>query len=96
MQSIGRSPSPPEPIVLTRPADMTFEDGKAPDTDQTTSRLIYIVLKNIFFIKKYFSQKDVNSELSATNTNIREGTLNPITNTNISESKSCLFIYLFI
>jgi len=40
MQSIGRSPSPPEPIVLTRPADMTFEDGKAPDTDQTTSRLV--------------------------------------------------------
>jgi hypothetical protein len=38
MQSLGRSPSPSQPIVLTRPADMTFEDGKAPDTDQTTSR----------------------------------------------------------
>ncbi|CAF4633613.1 unnamed protein product [Rotaria sp. Silwood1] len=36
MHPLGRSPSP-QPIVSTKPADMTFEDGKAPDTDQTTS-----------------------------------------------------------
>jgi len=37
MQPSERNQSP-QPIVLTRPADMTFEDGKAPDTDQITSR----------------------------------------------------------
>jgi hypothetical protein len=47
MQPLGRSPSP-QPIVSTKPADMTFEDGKAPDTDQTTSRLVFSFLfKNI-------------------------------------------------
>ncbi|CAF1020088.1 unnamed protein product [Rotaria sordida] len=69
MQPIGRSPSP-QPIVSTRPADMTFEDGKAPDTDQTTS-----------------SQKDVNSELSATNNNIVEEILNTKIDTNASENE---------
>jgi hypothetical protein len=43
MQPLGRSPSP-QPIVSTKPADMTFEDGKAPDTDQITSRLILIFI----------------------------------------------------
>lgn len=49
MQSIGRSPSPLQPLVSTKPADMTFEDGKAPDTDQTTSRLLNILFKIFSF-----------------------------------------------
>ncbi|CAF0839694.1 unnamed protein product [Rotaria sordida] len=36
MQPLGKSQSP-QPIVSTRPADMTFEDEKISDIDQTTS-----------------------------------------------------------
>jgi hypothetical protein len=39
MQSRGKSPSP-QPIVLTRPADLTFEDEKVLDSDQITSRYV--------------------------------------------------------
>jgi hypothetical protein len=46
MQPSERNQSP-QPIVLTRPADMTFEDGKAPDTDQMTSRFKFFLLRNI-------------------------------------------------
>jgi len=56
MQSLGQSPSS-QPIVLTRPADMTFEDGKAPDTDQTTSRFSFIFLKNIFLLRNILVKK---------------------------------------
>jgi len=56
MQSLGQSPSS-QPIVLTRPADMTFEDGKAPDTDQTTSRFSFIFLKNIFLLRNVLVKK---------------------------------------
>lgn len=41
MQPIGQSPSPPQSTVLTKPADIAFEDGKAPDSDQTTSRFVF-------------------------------------------------------
>jgi hypothetical protein len=50
MQPTGRSPSPQQAIVLTKPADMTFEDGKAPDTDQTTLRFIFILFKKYFIL----------------------------------------------
>lgn len=39
MQPRGKSQSP-QPIVSTRPADMTFEDEKTSDTDQATSRYV--------------------------------------------------------
>lgn len=40
MQPTRQSPSPPQAMILTKPADMTFEDGKAPDSDQMISRLV--------------------------------------------------------
>lgn len=43
MQPRGKSQSPPQqqPIVLTRPADQTFEDDKGLDLDQITSRFVH-------------------------------------------------------
>jgi hypothetical protein len=43
MQLRGKSKSS-QPIVSTRPTDMTFEDEKVSDTDQITSRSVYLVL----------------------------------------------------
>jgi hypothetical protein len=39
MQPRGKSPSP-QPIVSTRPADMTFEDEKITDSDQIISKFV--------------------------------------------------------
>ena len=59
MQPRGKSPSP-QPVVSTRPADLTFEDEKGLDSDQTTPRF---VLFNWFIFSLFFfvpcSQKDV-------------------------------------
>lgn len=43
MQPIGRSSSL-QPILSTKPAEMTFEDGKASDKDQIITGLVFIVL----------------------------------------------------
>jgi hypothetical protein len=51
MQPRGKSQSP-QPIVSTRPADMTFEDEKVSDTDQIISRFVLFSL--IFLINKIF------------------------------------------
>ena len=55
-----KSQSPPLPAVLTRPADMTFEDEKASDSDHTASRSVGC---GFAFEKDsasfHFSQKDV-------------------------------------
>jgi len=51
MQPRGKSQSP-QPIVSTRPADMTFEDEKVSDTDQITSRFVLFSLN--FLINKIF------------------------------------------
>jgi hypothetical protein len=40
MQPRGKSQSP-QPIVSTRPADMTFEDEKISDADQILSKFVY-------------------------------------------------------
>jgi hypothetical protein len=85
MQPPGRSPSP-QPIVSTRPADMTFEDGKISDTDQTASRFVSFLLNQKIENVKHFSQKDGYSELSVVNKNDDE-TSNPITDNNVSESE---------
>lgn len=82
MQSFGRSPSPSQPIISTKPADMTFEDEK-------TSKFVQISFRNLlFFFYLYFSQKDVNSESLVTNNNINDEKSNTIVDTNISESKT--------
>jgi len=67
MQPRGKSPSP-QPIVSTRPADLTFEDEKALDSDQITSRYVYSSYqrKSFFFI--YFSQKDSKTTEETTDT----------------------------
>jgi hypothetical protein len=65
MQSTGRSSSPLQPIVSTRPADMTFEDGKAPDTDQ-------IISKNV---NSELSATDEEKLNTITDTNISESKL---------------------
>lgn len=57
MQPRGKSQSPPQPLVSTRPADQTFEDEKGLDSDQITSRLVRRnsrIKSNLFFS----SQKD--------------------------------------
>lgn len=40
MQPRGKSQSPPQPFVSTRPADQTFEDEKGFDSDQIISRFV--------------------------------------------------------
>lgn len=43
MQPRGKSQSPPQqPIVSTRPAELTFEDEKGLDSNQITSRFVFI------------------------------------------------------
>jgi hypothetical protein len=45
MQPRVKSQSPPQPIVSTRPADMTFEDEKISDSDQIiTSKFVYLFI----------------------------------------------------
>lgn len=49
MQSRGKSQSPPQPIVSTRPAELTFEDEKGSDSDQITSRFVYLFIYLLLF-----------------------------------------------
>ena len=42
MQPHGKSQSP-QPIVSTRPADMTFEDEKTTDSDQMISKFVDLI-----------------------------------------------------
>ena len=41
MQPTGHNLSPPRTTIVTKPADMTFEDGKATESDSTTPRLVF-------------------------------------------------------
>lgn len=62
MQQRGKSQSPPQPVVSTRPADLTFEDEKGLDSDQVASRSHYFIdsLKAIKIFSISSSQRDVN------------------------------------
>ena len=51
MQPIPRSQSP-QPIVITRPADMTFEDDKMIDSDQPTAKFVEIHIFYLIINKK--------------------------------------------
>jgi hypothetical protein len=84
MQPRGKSQSP-QPIVSTRPADMTFEDGKGSDSEQITSRFVYLAVLNsneIYFIS--FSQKDVKTT---------EETIDTLPSSTTSESKLLIFLF---
>ncbi len=84
MQPRGKSQSP-QPIVSTRPADMTFEDGKGSDSEQITSRFVYSAVLNsneIYFIS--FSQKDVKTT---------EETIDTLPSSTTSESKLLIFLF---
>ena len=48
----------------------------------------------LYHLDLYFSQKDINSELSVTTNNINEETLNTITDTNVVESKSNFYLFI--
>ena len=56
MQPSGQIPSPTQTTVLTKPADVTFEDGKAPDSDQTTFRFVFNSFEKInsYFLEYLF------------------------------------------
>lgn len=40
MQPTGPNSSPPQTTILTKPADITFEDGKIVESDSTSSRSV--------------------------------------------------------
>ncbi len=43
MQPRGKSQSPPQPMISTQPANLTFEDEKGSDSDQIPSRFVYLI-----------------------------------------------------